>query len=120
MNRIFAAMVIATIAAVQPSLFAADGNISGTVKTRGGEVASGAQVTLVDSKRTTRTDEQGAYRFDGVAPGRHLIEVVSPRYGSAVAVMYVGDGQEVKADLGRDLGAEPGGRRPVGGGARRS
>jgi len=97
------AVAIATAGLGSTSLCAAAGSIAGTVKTRRGEPASRAEVTLVELKRTTRADEQGAYRFVGVPAGRHLVEVVSARHGSAVAVVRVVEGQDVTADVVIDL-----------------
>lgn len=96
-------IITAVIVALATPLLAAVSSISGTVKTRGGEPASRAGVTLVELKRTTRADEQGAYRFDGIPPGKYLIEIVSPRYGSAVSQVVVAYGQDVTADLLIDL-----------------
>jgi len=106
-QAIVAAIVVA-IPAVTSLLLAAAGTISGAVKTRGGETAADAQVRLVELKRSTRTDEQGTYRFEGIPAGRYHVEVVSPRYGTAVATVMLDDGQSVTADLSIAVDRDPG------------
>jgi iron complex outermembrane receptor protein len=67
------------------SLFAQTaGTLTGKVTTEAGAAVAGAQVDLVDLRRTTTTDANGAYRFDAVPAGRHLVQVVSARAGTSV------------------------------------
>lgn len=93
--------LLATLCLAAP-IAAAAGSISGTIKTRDGTIAGGAPVMLVQLSRRTDADASGAYRFDDVPPGRYLVEVVSPRYGSAVGQVDVGDGPAT-LDLTIDL-----------------
>jgi iron complex outermembrane receptor protein len=67
------------------SLFAqSSGTLTGKVTTGAGAPVAGADVQLVDLRRRTTTDTAGAYRFDAVPPGRHLVQVVSARAGTSV------------------------------------
>jgi iron complex outermembrane receptor protein len=60
------------------------GTLSGKVTTAGGAPVAAAQVQIVDLRRTTTTDTNGVYRFDGVPAGRHLVQVTSSRAGTSV------------------------------------
>jgi iron complex outermembrane recepter protein len=60
------------------------GTLTGKVTTEAGAFVAGAQVEIVDLRRATTTDSNGAYRFDAVPPGRHLVQVVSARAGTSV------------------------------------
>ena len=65
--------------------------------------AAGADVTLVQLSRHTTADSTGTFQFDAVPAGKYLIEVVSPRYGSAVGQVLVKDGEEATVTLSIDL-----------------
>jgi iron complex outermembrane receptor protein len=60
------------------------GTLTGKVTTGAGVAVSAAEVQLVDLRRTTSTDANGVYRFDGVPAGRHLVQVTSARAGNSV------------------------------------
>ncbi|HEY8132918.1 MAG TPA: TonB-dependent receptor [Thermoanaerobaculia bacterium] len=60
------------------------GTLSGKVTTSAAAPVAGAQVQIVDLRRTTTTDAGGTYRFDTVPAGRHLVQVESSRAGSSV------------------------------------
>lgn len=49
--------------------------IGGTVQRAGGEVVAGARVEIVGTALRTRTDEQGRFRFGGIAHGRYTFRV---------------------------------------------
>jgi iron complex outermembrane receptor protein len=67
------------------SLFAQiSGTLTGKVTTAAGAAVSGAEVQIVDLRRSTSTDANGMYKFDGVSAGRHLVQVVSSRAGTSV------------------------------------
>ena len=55
------------------------GSLSGTVKTAAGVPVQRAEVQIVDLRRTTTTDATGAYRFENVPAGGHLVQVASSR-----------------------------------------
>jgi iron complex outermembrane recepter protein len=60
------------------------GTLTGKVTTGGGAAVGGAEVQLVDLHRTTSTDSNGVYKFEGVPNGRHLVQVTSSRAGTSV------------------------------------
>ena len=60
------------------SAFAQTGTIRGSVKTETeGTALAGVSVQIVQLRRTADTDENGAYEFTGVAPGKYTILVHS-------------------------------------------
>lgn len=79
------------------------GSIRGKVVTNTGAAAADARVTLVELRRRTATDADGAFRFDDLPPGTYLIEVVSPRFGSAVVGVPVEAGLTVEVAVRLDL-----------------
>lgn len=56
------------------------GSIAGHVRTARDEPVAGAAVALDGAPAATRTAADGSFRLDGVAPGRHRIEVVAEGY----------------------------------------
>ena len=85
------------------SLFAQGaGTLAGKVTTGAGAAVAGAQVQIVDLRRNTTTDAAGAYRFDSVPPGRHLVQVVSTRAGSSVRQIDT-SGPSTTLDVSIDL-----------------
>jgi iron complex outermembrane receptor protein len=104
-HRTLCAIVLALSAFVATgrALAAETGRILGTVKSQEGAAADGAAVTLVQLSRHATADAAGAFQFDAVPPGRYLIEVVSPRYGSAVGQVLVKEGEDATLALSIDL-----------------
>jgi len=98
---LFSALAVFFVAAGTQA--AGTGRIAGTVKSQAGEPAAGANVILVQLSRRATVDATGAFRFDAVPAGRYLIEVVSPRYGSAVGQVLVKDDEEATVTLSIDL-----------------
>ncbi|HEY7862143.1 MAG TPA: TonB-dependent receptor [Thermoanaerobaculia bacterium] len=83
--RHFALAALLAALVSSPALLAqAAAQISGRVVTPGGSPVPDARVTVIELRRSVRTDADGAFRVDGVAPGAYLLEVDSPRYGHAV------------------------------------
>lgn len=66
------------------ALFAQASTLSGVVRTANQMPVSGAEVKIVDVRRTTVTSAEGTYSFDGVPEGRHVLQVTSTRFGSSV------------------------------------
>jgi iron complex outermembrane receptor protein len=60
------------------------GTLTGKVTTGAGVAVGAAEVQLVDLHRTTSTDANGVYKFEGVPAGRHLVQVTSSRAGASV------------------------------------
>jgi iron complex outermembrane receptor protein len=60
-------------------------------------------VEFIELRRTTTVDRDGAYRFEGVPAGDHLLRARSPRWGQAVLRVTAGANGETRADLELDL-----------------
>ncbi len=102
MDRIQRALVCVAIAAfvtVATSFAASAATVRGTVKTRDGKIAAQAQVTLIELQRVSKADEQGSFQFADVPAGQYLVQVVSPRFGSAVSQVTVVEGQDATLDV---------------------
>lgn len=50
---------------------------------------AGAEISIVDLRRTTTSNASGEYRFESVPAGQHLIQVTSSRAGSSVRQVNV-------------------------------
>jgi iron complex outermembrane receptor protein len=78
------------------STFAAAESLTGRVVDPQGGVVVGADVklsgALLAAQRTTRTDDDGRYAFDAVAPGRYTLRVESPGFVALVREVTVGAG----------------------------
>lgn len=104
MNRIVVGLVCAVIAGGLSSASAAEtGVVIGTVTAVTGEPVTDADIRLADVRRRARTDPQGGFRLERVPVGRHWVEIVSARYGSAVVEVQVGAGEEARLDVRLDL-----------------
>ncbi|HMT07034.1 MAG TPA: TonB-dependent receptor [Pyrinomonadaceae bacterium] len=82
-------------------------NISGTVTDQNGDAVTGAVVTLRRSTSgsgvVTSTDGSGAYAFNGVANGEHVLRVRANGFAPAEQTIQVGSGSgkvDVKLDIG--------------------
>lgn len=60
------------------------GALTGKVTTAAGAPVTGAEVQIVDLRRTTTSNASGEYRFESVPAGQHLVQVVSKRAGTSV------------------------------------
>lgn len=78
------------------------GTITGHVVDAQGAAVASVDVRLVDLARSVRSDDDGAFRFDAVPPGEHLVEAVSERFGSAVERLTLGVGQTLDLTLSLD------------------
>src|SRR5262245_40634913 len=73
----------------------ATGSLRGQVTDERGDAIAGATVTLVDAKnveKTATTNDQGAYVFNGVAPGRYFLRVLANGFA-----LYENEAVEVAA-----------------------
>ena len=59
-------------------------SLSGKISYTGGSPVANATVTVEDiatgTRLTTKTDDNGTYRFDNITPGRHRINVSSSHF----------------------------------------
>lgn len=80
----------------------AQGALTGKVTRAGGEAMAGAAVVIQELRRETRTDAEGAYRFDGIAPGEYHVSVRADGYSSRraeVSVTSAGATLDLEVDL---------------------
>lgn len=103
--RFGAAFAIAAFILLSKSTPCAEplGTIAGSVVSNRNDPASGASVTLVELRRRTTADEKGAFRFERVPPGKYLIEVLSPRFGSALVPVTLKPGETAELTIPLDL-----------------
>jgi tetratricopeptide (TPR) repeat protein len=62
---------------VAGTAFAQTGRIEGTVRAASGDPIAGAQVTVVEAKTATTTDEAGRYAFEGVPVGIYTVRITA-------------------------------------------
>jgi iron complex outermembrane recepter protein len=79
------------------------GSISGRVLRSDGSPATDAQVRLVDLRRRTGVDANGAFRFSDLAAGEYLVQAESARSGLNVARVAVTTGQDTALEITLDL-----------------
>jgi iron complex outermembrane receptor protein len=82
---------------------AGPGVVAGRVIAAGDAPVAEAKVTLVELRRQARTDQAGAFRFEGVPPGLYIVQADSARAGMGVARIEVQGGQEARLELTLDL-----------------
>ena len=87
---------------VTASAQAPSGSVSGVVRDSSGGVVPGAtvKVTGEDSNVSQEafTDERGAYRVEGLAPGRYRVEAILDGFETAVSRLTVTEGQPATVD----------------------
>jgi iron complex outermembrane receptor protein len=91
------------ILATLPVAAAEAGPLTGTVKTNTGQPAPGAEVTIVELRRSSQTDSEGTFTFGDVPPGRYILEATSPRYGSALVQVVVQSGSPTAIEIRLEL-----------------
>ena len=100
MTRIFHAFIfllsIATLAIAQT----AAGSISGTV-TIGGDsaVLHGAEVHILQLKRSAQTDEEGKYQLADIPPGRYTVLVHKEGFSDLSRIIDIPSGAALQADF---------------------
>jgi len=97
------AACLASLASFNPARADETGSITGTVVSNTGAPVPMAKVSVAALLKQTETDAQGAFHLDGLPPGRYLIEVVSPRFGSAVMEAPVTAGQTATLKIELEL-----------------
>lgn len=95
-------VVVLVAADVAPS-WAQTGSLSGVVTRAGGDAMSGAAVVVEELRRETRTNADGRYGFDGLAPGSYHVSVRADGYSSRRAEVTIGSGAAATLDLEVDL-----------------
>jgi iron complex outermembrane receptor protein len=74
--------VVILCASVVGVLAQSGGVVSGRVTRDTGEPMAGAAIVIEELKRETRAGEDGAYRFEGVAPGNYHLSVRAEGYST--------------------------------------
>jgi len=99
MNRIF--IFLATLLLAGVASFAQNtATLSGTVRLAGEDtVLHDASVQIVELKRTTTTDNSGAYRFAGVPAGTYTITVHQEGFADSSKKVTVAAGTPATADF---------------------
>ena len=79
------------------------GSLSGRITDTKGAAVTGASVMLflreTTGRVTTVTDEKGDYRFEHLATGYYIIEIVSPGFGRISKALRVETGRNTALDL---------------------
>ena len=71
----------------------------GSVKNPGGRPLVGAEVRLLDSPQTGRTDERGEYRLTSLASGSHLLEIRQLGFAVTRRTVVLVDGETSRQDV---------------------
>ncbi len=79
------------------------GALTGEVTTASGEPVEGAEVSLVDLRRRTRTSADGSFRLEGLPAGSYLLEARSLEHGEGSARVEVRPGAEASVQILVDL-----------------
>lgn len=84
--------------------------LSGTIVDPHKAVIPAAKITIfsvnAETMRSTLTDENGDYRFDGLQPGTYRMEIESPGFMKGVRQLVISDRDEDVGDTALDLGFE--------------
>ncbi len=86
-----------------PLVAQSTGEVFGQVQRTDGSPAAGVEVRIVDLRRTTKTDAEGAFRFSALPVGDYLIEAMSSTWGGAVDRVTIAAGASTEATLRLDL-----------------
>ena len=99
-SKILAVSVLALFVAVAVHA-QSNGRVSGTVTMQEtGDPLHGANVLLVELNRSTLSDDDGAYSFDRVPPGRyHVVAHLDSLFTEAARLVDVSSGGEATADF---------------------
>lgn len=93
----------APLAPGAPASRATAASIAGRALTEKGEPAAGAAVRLAGTSRRATADADGRFAFADLPPGRYVVEAVSPRFGSDVAVVELPAGGRLEVELRLDV-----------------
>jgi iron complex outermembrane receptor protein len=106
MNRLSRGVLVAALGLLGPALAAAQtgtGTIAGTVKDGTGGALPGVTVRIVNEDTGAAVDavseEQGAYRAAGLAPGRYRVEAALSGFETGVQKAAVAAGQTLEISL---------------------
>jgi len=81
---------------VAGTAFAQTGSIEGTVRAASGDPIAGAQVTVVEARLATATDEAGRYVIEGVPVGSYTVRITAIGFQpTAIADRKISAGQPI-------------------------
>jgi len=75
------------------------GGLEGTVTTLEGQPAAGAVVRIIDLRRETEADADGAFRWEGLRPGDYLVEARTAGRGHGIARAAVRAGEVSRIEI---------------------
>jgi iron complex outermembrane recepter protein len=106
MRTLFRSLVIVpcVLALVQPIVFAQASPVTGRVVDPQGASVANAEISLVPSgsgqrTRTTRSNADGSFAIDSVAPGQYALTVRAPGFDESTQTMSVGTATHVTVTL---------------------
>lgn len=92
----FAFLTAATLSAQSTA------SISGTVFTSDGSLATDAEVTIIELRRTTKVGADAAFRFPNLPAGHYHLQATSVRSGSGVGDVRVSTGEAARVEIAVD------------------
>ena len=96
-------LVLAAVLLPLTALAQGTGTISGTVKDSSGGAIPGATIRVINEGTSGSSEavseNEGAYRVDGLTPGRYRVEVVLDGFETATAQVVLQSGQTATTDL---------------------
>ncbi|MGH9882530.1 MAG: carboxypeptidase regulatory-like domain-containing protein, partial [Pyrinomonadaceae bacterium] len=133
-HRLITFVVLLALSALTAVAQTSRGSVTGTVTDPNGAVIAGADVTLTsmqtNTSRTTKTSDEGLYRFEAVEPGTYQVKISSAGFGDSITtgvdvranqtsdtpVQLAPSGQQITVDVTADSGQLLQSEAPVRGG----
>jgi Carboxypeptidase regulatory-like domain/TonB dependent receptor-like, beta-barrel/TonB-dependent Receptor Plug Domain len=133
-HRLITFVVLLALSALTAVAQTSRGSVTGTVTDPNGAVIAGADVTLTsvqtNTSRTTKTSDEGLYRFEAVEPGTYQVKISSAGFGDNITtgvdvranqtsdtpVQLAPSGQQITVDVTADSGQLLQSEAPVRGG----
>ena len=94
-----AAISVALLLVIAPTLHAQTSRISGTVLGEAGQPLPNAQVSIPSTSLGALTNQQGKYTITGVAPGRYAVRAQRIGYSPVTQQVTVTSGADASADF---------------------
>ncbi|MBW3563312.1 MAG: TonB-dependent receptor [Acidobacteria bacterium] len=105
MKRISIRAIVALFIFVVPVLAQQDrGSIRGRLETATGQPITRAEVSIVETSVSTRTDSAGTFALINLAPGTYTLLIESNRFGSHARSVDVVAGEETETVITIDVG----------------
>ncbi|MBE7177763.1 MAG: TonB-dependent receptor [Mucilaginibacter polytrichastri] len=75
------------------------GSLSGVLKSPSGEPVIASTVKLINTSHVTRTDENGRFRLNKIAPGKYTLQITGVEYKTIQRAVVISEGKETQFDL---------------------